>query len=70
MGALVVFRKLVLKVGLSSAHKICVTCFIESPLKIMKNGFYSILKSVFVLKMFKFLLWLFDYVEKMAWLER
>ena len=35
----------------------------------MKNGFYFILKAVFVLKIFKFLFWLFRYVEKVAWLE-
>ena len=30
-------------------------CFIESPLKIMRNSFYFILKTLFVLKIFKFL---------------
>ena len=30
-------------------------CFNESPLKMMKNTFYIILKSFFVLKIFKFL---------------
>ena len=35
----------------------------------MKNDFYFILKAVFVLKIFKFLSWLFRYVEKVAWLE-
>ena len=29
--------------------------FIESPLKMMKNAFYFILKAIFVLKIFKFL---------------
>ena len=33
----------------------CVICFIESPLKMMENAFYFILKALFVLKMFKFL---------------
>ena len=35
--------------------KICFICFIESPLKVMKNDFYFILKALFVLKIFKFL---------------
>ena len=33
-----------LKVGISPSKKNCVTCFIESPLKIVKNAFYFILK--------------------------
>ena len=36
----------------------------ESPLKMMKNAFYFTLKAPFVLKIFKFLSVLFDYVEK------
>ena len=36
----------------------------ESPLKMMKNAFYFTLKALFVLKIFKFLSVLFDYVEK------
>ena len=32
--------------------------------KIMKNVFYFTLKGPFVLKIFKFLSWLFDHVEK------
>ena len=43
-----------LKVGLSFSKKNCVICFIDSPLKIMKNAFYFILKPLFVLKIFKF----------------
>ena len=42
----------------------------ESPLKIMENAFYFTLKALFVLKIFKFLSWLFGHVEKMARLER
>ena len=42
----------------------------DSPLKTIKNGLNFILKTHSVLKMFKFLSWLFDHVEKMAWLER
>ena len=37
---------------------------VESPLKIMKNVFYFMLKALFVLEMFTFLSWLFRYVEK------
>ena len=36
----------------------------ESPLKMMKNAFYFTLKALFVLKIFKFLSVLFDYVKK------
>ena len=36
----------------------------ESPLKMMKNAFYFTLRDRFVLKMFKFLSWLFGHVEK------
>ena len=36
----------------------------ESPLKMMKNAFYITLKTLFVLKIFKFLSRLFDHVEK------
>ena len=42
-------------VGLSPFQKNCVICFIESPLKMMKNAFYFILKAPFVLKIFEFL---------------
>ena len=45
-------------------------CFNESPSKMMKNAFYFILKALFVLKIFKFLSWIFEHVEKTAWLER
>ena len=41
------------KVGLSPSKKICVTCFIEIPLKMMKNAFYFILKALLVLKIFQ-----------------
>ena len=50
--------------------EVCIFCFIERPLKMMKNVFYFILKALSILKMFKFLSWLFGHVEKMAWLER
>ena len=55
-----------IKVGLSPSKKNCVICFIESPLKMMKNAFYFILKTLFVLKIFKFLSWLFGHVGKTA----
>ena len=42
----------------------------ESPLKMMKNAFYFILKALFILKIFKFLSWHFGHVGKTAWLER
>ena len=54
------------KVELSPSKKICVTCLIESPLKMMKNAFYFILKAIFVLKIFKLLSRLFGHVGKMA----
>ena len=57
------------KVGLSPSKKNCVTCFIKSSLKIMKNAFYFILNALFVLKIFKFFKWLFGHVGKMVWLE-
>ena len=59
-----------LKVGLSPSKKTCVTCFIESPLKMMKNAFYFIVKALFVPKIFKFLSRLFGHVGKTAGLER
>ena len=58
------------KVGLSSSKKSSVNCLIESPLKMMKNAFYFILKTLFVLKLFKFLSQLFGHVGKTARLER
>ena len=36
----------------------------------MKNAFYFILKARFILKIFKFLSWLFDHEEKTTSLER
>ena len=38
--------------------------FHESPLKMMKNAFYFILKALFVLKVFEFLSWHFGHVEE------
>ena len=39
-------------------------CFNESPSKLIKNVFCFMLKTIFVLKIFKFLSSLFDHVEK------
>ena len=36
----------------------------ENPLKLMKNAFYFTSKALFVLKIFKFLSWLFGHVAK------
>ena len=49
-----------------TSKKNCVVCFIESPLKMMKNAFYFILKALFVFKIFKFLSLLFEHAEKRA----
>ena len=42
--------------------------FNDSPLKMMKNAFYFILKALFGLKIYKFFSWLFGHVEK--WLHQ
>ena len=42
----------------------------ESPLKLMKNTFYFILKVLSVLITFTFLSWIFGDVGKTAWIER
>ena len=49
---------------------ICIICLIENPLKMTKNVFYSILKTLFILKVFDFLSRHFGYVRKTTWLER
>ena len=41
-------------------------CFIQSSLKITKNAFYFILKTLFVLMIFKFFSSLFGHVEEAA----
>ena len=53
--------KVQLKVALSGMRQFFVT---EIPLKMKKNTFYFILKALFILKMFKFISWLFGHVEK------
>ena len=50
----------------SLISKNCVICFNESPIKMIKNAFYFILKPPFVLKISKFLCWLFGQVEKIT----
>ena len=49
-------QMIALKVGLSTFTKNFVISFIESPLKMVENAFYFILKTLFVLKIFKFCL--------------
>ena len=44
--------------------------FNESPLKVIKNTFYFILKTLFVLKILKFLCGLLGHAEKTAWFKR
>ena len=56
----------IVKVGLSTPEKTCVICLIESPLEMMKNAFYFILKAIFILKIFKFLPLFFGHVGKAA----
>ena len=55
-----------LQVGFSPSKIICVFYLIESPLKMMKNAFYFVLKAPFVLMIFKFLPLLFGHVGKTA----
>ena len=55
-----------LKSDFQPPEKICFICFIESPLKTVKNAFYFILKALLVLKIFKFLPLLFGHVVKIA----
>ena len=45
----------IFKVGLSPSKKNIFICWNESPLKMMKNAFYFILKVLFVLPILKFL---------------
>ena len=58
------------KVELLTSKKVCFIYYNEITLRMMKNTFYFILKGVYVLRIFKYLSWLFNYVEKAAWLER
>ena len=47
----------------------CIICLIKSPLKIMENAIYFILKALFFLKIIKFLSLLFGRVGKTTRLE-
>ena len=62
------FQK-VLKSDSPPPKKFVIICFNDSPSKMMKKAFYFILKAHFFLKIFKFLSWHFEHVEKTAWLE-
>ena len=53
------------KVGLSTSKNICFVFFSESSLKMMKNALYFIWKALFVLRIFKFLLWYFGQIKFM-----
>ena len=64
------FASYYFEVGLSPSKKVFVLCLIESPLKMMKNAFYFILKAFFGPNIFKYLSPLFGHVGKTAWLER
>ena len=55
-----------IEVGLSLSKKMCVNCLTENPFIMMKNAFYFILTSFFILKIFKFLSRLFGHVGKTA----
>ena len=48
----------------SPLPKIFFICFNDSHSKMMKNAFYFILKTLFVLKILNFLSWPFGHVEK------
>ena len=54
-----IFTLILIKVGLSPSKKVCFIYFNESPLKMMKNAFHFMLKALFVLKILKYLSWLF-----------
>ena len=58
-----------IKVRLSPSKKNFIICFNDSSSKMTKNPFHFFWKAIFVLKIFKFLSFLFGHVEKTAWLE-
>ena len=64
------FMCILLKSDSQLSKQIFLICFNDSPSKVMKNAFYFILKALSVLKIFKFLPWLFGHVGKTAWLEK
>ena len=51
----------IFKGALSSLRQFLAT---ESPLRMLKNVFYFTLKTLLVLEIFRFLSWIFGYVEK------
>ena len=55
------FTEIGFKVALSGLRQFLAN---EAPLKMMKNAFYFTSKVLFVLKIFKFLSWLFSHVAK------
>ena len=57
------------KVGLSPSKETALFAWFKA-LQNDEECFCFILKVLFVLKIFKFLSWLFGHVEKPAWLER
>ena len=57
----VLVKVLVFKGALSGQRQFLAA---ESPLKMIKNAFYFTSKALFVLKIFKFLSWLFGHVAK------
>ena len=52
------------KVGLSPSKKVIFICFNENILKMMKNAFYFMLNTPFILEIYTVLAWIFGYVEK------
>ena len=55
----------VLEVGFKDALTGLTQCLAtENPLKVIKNAFYFTSKAFFVLKVFRFLTWLFGHVSK------
>ena len=56
-----VLANVAIKGALSGLKQISLT---ETSLKMKKNIFYFTLKALLVIKIFKFLSWIFDHVEK------
>ena len=64
------FRKLIFITFFSKSSIATKTSHLPKKVVLMKIAFYFILKALSVLKIFKFLSWVFGHVEKTAWLER
>ena len=56
--------KATIQVGLLPFKKIVLICFNEVPLKMIKNAFYFMLKTLSLSIIFSCKSWLFGYVEK------